>query len=100
MVPRFAGVHPAPSRLRGTGIGPLAGIAPMQEKECPMTTHPAGASVTRRTALAGLGAGSGVQEFATAGSPPVIGNRIAVGQPNFPPGTLAPATPETGTPTT
>ena len=45
-------------------------------------------------------AGAVVQEFAAAGAPPVIGNRIAVGQPNFPLGTRTDATPETGTPTT
>jgi hypothetical protein len=45
-------------------------------------------------------AGGVVQEFATAGSPPVVGNRIAVGRPNFPPGTPTAGTPETGTPTT
>ena len=45
-------------------------------------------------------AGAVVQEFAAAGAPPVVGNRVAVGQPNFPPGTRTDATPETGTPTT
>ena len=45
-------------------------------------------------------AGAVVQEFAAADAPPVIGNRIAVGQPNFPLGTRTDATPETGTPTT
>jgi hypothetical protein len=39
-------------------------------------------------------AGVVVQEIAAAGAPPVIGNRIEVGRPNFPPGT-----PTAGTPT-
>ncbi len=43
-------------------------------------------------------AGVVVQEIATAGAPPVIGNRIEVGRPNFPAATPV-ATPAAGTPT-
>jgi hypothetical protein len=39
-------------------------------------------------------AGTVLQEIAGAGAPPVNANRVAVGQPNFPPGT-----PTAGTPT-
>jgi hypothetical protein len=41
----------------------------MQEKECPMTTHRTVASVTRRTALAGLGAGGLGVALAAAARP-------------------------------
>jgi hypothetical protein len=44
-------------------------------------------------------AGVVVQEIAPAGAPPVIGNRIEVGQPNFPPSTPTAGTPTAGTPT-
>ena len=39
-------------------------------------------------------AGTIVQEFATAGAPPVTGSRMGVGSPGFPTGTPVPGTPE------
>ncbi len=77
------------------GTVTIDGYPEVSEDGLSLTDDQSQSMITIRDAAGGV-----VQEIAAAGAPPVIGNRIAVGQPNFPSGALAAATPETGTPTT
>jgi hypothetical protein len=56
----------------------------LQEQEDPMTTHRPGASVTRRTALAGLGAGALGVALATAARPATAQDATAEAMANHP----------------